>query len=275
MDKRQKLNNGKSNKKRRTNVNGRVNKLLPKRSTLVYPKAMDQLIQTNLFYYIPNVLPAWFSQYVYRSLVSFVQDKPTKSTAFGFDEPRITCFFAKSPNHPNMVYSGVEQKHYAWLDFIALCCTLSELLTGQEFDCCHSNWYRNGLDSVGLHADNDARNKTICSWSFGATRVLDIVTADELYSVPMFDGSVVVMLPGMQEQAKHKIDKLDKSVGHLMKGRVNLTFRQQLSGTKRLSNQQTRDRLNQLISQFNNVQQTVESLLQMCTCNSTSHNNEQ
>jgi alkylated DNA repair dioxygenase AlkB len=88
------------------------------------------------------------------------------------------------------------------------------------------NYYRDGNDSNGWHADNEkelGENPTIASLSFGTSRRFDLkhTTKAEKLSVQLNSGSLLVMSGEMQHFWKHQIAKSKK----ITTGRINLTFR--------------------------------------------------
>jgi alkylated DNA repair dioxygenase AlkB len=187
------------------------------------------LTRHDWFYYIPQVVSSSTSRLIYNQIVDFVKDEPPKMTRFGYVEPRITVFFAKNANHPHFLYAGVEQQNRGWPDFIQLLCTVAEQITQQQFDSAHVNWYRDGRDSVGAHSDKDSLNCTIVSFSFNCTRSLKITPNDSEFPIleqPMQDGSVLVMLPGMQEASTHEVPKLTSAA---IDDREKLVFGKRLS----------------------------------------------
>jgi alkylated DNA repair dioxygenase AlkB len=96
-----------------------------------------------------------------------------------------------------------------------------------------ANFYRDGSDSMGLHADNEPElgpNPWIASVSLGAPRCFQIVPQrrhrkkgepTEKVSLSLTDGTLFVMEPPMQNHYLHGIQKTQRLVG----SRLSLTFR--------------------------------------------------
>jgi alkylated DNA repair dioxygenase AlkB len=92
------------------------------------------------------------------------------------------------------------------------------------------NWYRDGRDSIPLHADNDPTIKPdspIASISFGAERLFVLkhnAGKEPDVALKLESGSLLVMKGETQRYWRHEIPK---QVG-LHEGRINLTFREYL-----------------------------------------------
>lgn len=100
-----------------------------------------------------------------------------------------------------------------------------------SFNAVLVNYYRDGKDYVGWHTDNEremGEEPVIASLSLGATRVFQIKPhpsdtnrSQEIYSLPLQSGTLLVMKAGFQEQWLHRIN-CDPTVHQ---GRINLTLR--------------------------------------------------
>lgn len=122
-----------------------------------------------------------------------------------------------------------------------------EGLTGETYEVCFLNGYRDQSDHLGWHADDspemdDARCIGIIS--LGVTRAIGfapkIVLTNEDGSVrykpdkaneeqiPLKSGSLCVMAPGMQDTHMHRIPKS----GIMCGTRISLTFRGYVQGAK-------------------------------------------
>lgn len=87
------------------------------------------------------------------------------------------------------------------------------------------NYYRDGNDSIGMHADDETQlgaRPTIASVSLGATRtfVFSHKTSPLKLSEPLHGGSLLVMQGDTQEHWRHGIPK-EAAAGP----RINLTYR--------------------------------------------------
>lgn len=96
-----------------------------------------------------------------------------------------------------------------------------------SFNCVLLNYYRNGLDHMGWHADDEplfGDNPTIGSVSFGVERdfiLRSISDSTVKYLYKLGDGDVLVMSGATQKYFKHCIPKRST----VSAGRINLTFR--------------------------------------------------
>ncbi len=92
-----------------------------------------------------------------------------------------------------------------------------------------ANWYRDGHDKMGWHADDEPQmceNTSIISVSLGVSRKMQFKPKDknnrDRLEIILGHGDVLVMHPPTQERLKHCIPAMKK----VTSGRVNLTFRQ-------------------------------------------------
>jgi alkylated DNA repair dioxygenase AlkB len=101
-----------------------------------------------------------------------------------------------------------------------------EALANHSFNCVLVNYYRDGNDSNGWHADNEKElglNPVIASVSLGATRRFDLKhqISGENIEFELYNGSLLIMGGELQQFWKHRIPKQKK----VKEGRINLTFR--------------------------------------------------
>ena len=89
------------------------------------------------------------------------------------------------------------------------------------------NYYRDGKDSNGWHADDEkelGRNPVIASVSFGAERSFHLQhnsIKEQKLKINLEHGSLLIMKGTTQHFWKHQIPKTAKPIG----SRINLTFR--------------------------------------------------
>ena len=101
-----------------------------------------------------------------------------------------------------------------------------EQVTKARFNSVLLNYYRDGRDSMGYHADDEpelGENPVIASISLGAARrfVLKHNQTGEKHEIVLEHGSLLVMGGSCQHFWKHAIPKTAKPV----RPRINLTFR--------------------------------------------------
>ena len=96
-----------------------------------------------------------------------------------------------------------------------------------SFNSVLCNYYRNGQDSMGFHADNEKElgiNPVIASVNFGESRRFIFRRRDDTsvkYELVLTHGSLLVMSGAMQHHWLHAVPKEPKRT----KPRINLTFR--------------------------------------------------
>lgn len=101
--------------------------------------------------------------------------------------------------------------------------------TGIFFHGCFINFYRDGRDSLGWHADDSEsidHTKPIAVVSFGGEREIQwreqgAKGMESIHSQLLEDGSLFLMPAGMQQTHFHRIPRADKTV----EPRMSMTFR--------------------------------------------------
>ena len=138
--------------------------------------------------------------------------------------PRLHHWFSEPATQYN--WSGINMRSDAfpqWLEDLRAQVTSK---TEISFNSCLANYYRNGMDSVDWHADDEpilGKNPTVASISLGEERVFQLRhrQSKERFDLSLPHGSMLLMGPGVQEYWQHKIPK-KKS---LTEARINFTFR--------------------------------------------------
>eukprot|EP01132_Coremiostelium_polycephalum_P002395 gene2395-2962_t len=144
--------------------------------------------------------------------------------------PRLQSWMA-DPDMPNAPSLFQKQPAVNWSEPMLHLKQSLENLLDTEFDYVLINYYRDGKDYIGFHADNEARNpefRTIASVSLGATRSFLIRhrsdlknTQKEQAKYSLTNGSLIVMDGEFQTHYKHSVPKELK----VKDCRINLTFR--------------------------------------------------
>ncbi len=168
-------------------------------------------------------------------LFSFLKEKVSWEQKFYTDyrtkkqypQPRLTAWYADDTEMAYS-YSGVTQVVQPWLPELLELKKKIEKVSGAEYNSVLLNFYRDGSDSVGYHADDEkelGKNANIASISLGATRRFLLKSNTPVIGDPiayeLSHGSLLIMSGSVQENWKHGIPK-DASV---KEGRINLTFR--------------------------------------------------
>jgi alkylated DNA repair dioxygenase AlkB len=112
-----------------------------------------------------------------------------------------------------------------------------ELCLDFSFNSVLVNWYRNGEDYVGWHADNErelGEQPFIVSLTFGSERLFEFRHKKSLESGSMLlrNGTLLIMRPNFQRHWLHSVP-IEKN---LMVGRINLTFRKVIPKINGFSN---------------------------------------
>ena len=142
--------------------------------------------------------------------------------------PRLQAWYANKDI--NYKYSGKALLRNNWNSILNEIKDDIELATSQKFNSVLGNLYRDGSDSMGLHADDEkelGENPIIASFSLGEERNIYFKhnTKDISFSIPQENGKLIVMSGSTQKCWKHGIKKTKK----IKKPRINLTFRNIIS----------------------------------------------
>ncbi|MEA9357046.1 alpha-ketoglutarate-dependent dioxygenase AlkB [Bacteriovorax sp. PP10] len=129
-------------------------------------------------------------------------------------------------------YSGIRMVAIEWTPVLLKLKLQLEADLNTKFNSVLVNYYRDGSDHMSYHSDDEKElgpNPIIASLSFGETRSFQLKHKFDLskktFTLPITDGSLVVMKGELQHFWVHKIAKTAKKIGP----RVNLTFRNILS----------------------------------------------
>ena len=139
-------------------------------------------------------------------------------------QPRLTSLFGNDGKPYG--YSNIIMQPNRWNPLLMFIKNEVEAVCNENFTTVLLNYYRDGKDSNGWHADNEkelGRNPIIASVSFGAERVFQLKhnVTNQRQNINLEDGSLLVMKGATQHFWKHQIPKSSKEIG----ARINLTFR--------------------------------------------------
>lgn len=139
-------------------------------------------------------------------------------------QPRLTSLFGNEGKPYK--YSNIIMQPNPWIALIMYIKNEVEKEISANFTTVLLNYYRNGQDSNGWHADNEkelGRNPIIASVSFGAERNFQLKhnKLNCKQYIILEHGSLLIMQGTTQHFWKHQIPKTTKIVGP----RINLTFR--------------------------------------------------
>ncbi len=123
-------------------------------------------------------------------------------------------------------YSGLTHDPQAWTDTLLGLKLSIENTCGHTFNSVLGNFYRDGQDSMGWHADQEkvlGKNPYIASLSLGAARLFRIrhSKTGETLDIELADGSLLLMGGSLQHHWRHCVPKTQQAKS----ARINLTFR--------------------------------------------------
>lgn len=127
-------------------------------------------------------------------------------------------------------YSGLSLAPAPWTDVLSNIRDKCNAECGIVFNSVLANWYRDGQDSMSMHADDEPElgpDPVIASVTFGAARpfVLKHKETGQRYVQVLEHGSLLVMSGSTQSHYLHGIAKTAKPIGD----RINLTYRKLIS----------------------------------------------
>jgi alkylated DNA repair dioxygenase AlkB len=138
--------------------------------------------------------------------------------------PRLTAWYSDAGL--TYSYSGVTHEAISWTPELLAVKQAAETAASTTWNSLLLNRYRDGSDSIGFHADDEAelgQNPIVGSISLGAARrfVLKHPASGERLVFDLPNGSLLVMGGTSQHHWRHGVPKTSKPVGE----RINLTFR--------------------------------------------------
>jgi alkylated DNA repair dioxygenase AlkB len=175
---------------------------------------------------LERFLDATESATLFDELLASVPWRDDRIAIFGrtYDVPRRTAWFGD----PGAVYaySRIVHEPEPWTPVLSSLRDRVSAVADAPFNSVLINWYRDGRDSNGWHADNEPElgaEPVIASLSLGATRTMRFrhVRTRNTFGLPLSDGDLLLMWGDAQVVWQHTIAKATK----VTSGRVNLTFR--------------------------------------------------
>jgi alkylated DNA repair dioxygenase AlkB len=143
---------------------------------------------------------------------------------FGRDVPmpRLTAWYGDAG--ATYTYSRLRNEPMAWTPSLQRLREAVNASLTLALNSCLANWYRDGNDSMGWHADRERELRdAIVSISLGASRTFQLREGRKgrSLSIVLQHGSVLVMTVASQNRYAHRVPK-----AHSASERLNLTFRQ-------------------------------------------------
>jgi alkylated DNA repair dioxygenase AlkB len=146
--------------------------------------------------------------------------------------PRREAFYCKYPTdyfYGNAEYGRSYSANINIPSHLKAVWDVLEGYYGVKYEACFLNKYEHAREHLGWHADDSDSiddNRPIAVISFGAERELwfrknGTGGVDAIEKLLLENGSMCLMLPGMQDTHQHRIPKHDRECGT----RISLTFR--------------------------------------------------
>lgn len=189
----------------------RISFNIPDAEVEYYPNFFDTHRATELFEKLKNEIP-WQQD----NITLFGKTHP---------QPRLTSLFGNEGKPYS--YSNIVMQPHHWNPLLMFIKNEIEEICSESFTTVLLNYYRDGKDSNGWHADNEkelGRNPVIASVSFGAERFFHLqhnTIKEQKLKINLEHGSLLIMKGSTQHCWKHQIPKTAKDIGP----RINLTFR--------------------------------------------------
>lgn len=177
--------------------------------------------------YVPSFIGFEEANELFNKLINDISWQQDDIVVFGkkFQQPRLTALYGNDGK--SYSYSSLTMFPNKWNSLLMYIKEKVEEFMNVKFTTVLLNYYRDGNDSNGWHADNEkelGKNPTIASISFGAKRVFQMkhnTNKDQKFKIELEHGSLLIMKGTTQHFWKHQIPKSTKKVGP----RINLTFR--------------------------------------------------
>lgn len=140
-------------------------------------------------------------------------------------QPRLTALYAETDEA--YTYSGLTLQPIPYTEELKVIQNKIKEIMDVDFTHCLANLYRDGRDSMGLHADDEkelGKNPVIASISLGETRKFRLIHKYDKslkLNIDLEPGSLLIMQGTTQHYWKHELAKTSASKGP----RINLTYR--------------------------------------------------
>lgn len=177
-------------------------------------------------FFHPQFLKKQKAEYFKDKILAEVPFEAGSITIHGktFKQPRLIAWYGER----EYSYSGYTPKRQDFRGVMRELLEIARKASGTSLRGCLVNWYRDGQDSVGWHADDEGALKekgaTIVSLSLGDTRTFHIRPKKKKGKARVFElgnGDLLIMRGDLQQHWEHGVPKTNKPKGN----RINLTFR--------------------------------------------------
>lgn len=185
-----------------------------------------ELPDAEIIYY-PDFFGKEKADFFFEKLKTEIPWQQDDITVFGktYPQPRLTALFGNEGKPYS--YSNIVMQPHVWNSLLLFIKNEIEEVCNENFTTVLLNYYRDGKDSNGWHADDEkelGRNPVIASVSFGAERSFHLQhnsIKEQKLKINLEHGSLLIMKGSTQHFWKHQIPKTAKPIG----SRINLTFR--------------------------------------------------
>ena len=177
--------------------------------------------------YYPNFFESIRANELFEKLKNEIPWQQDRIKVFGkiHPQPRLTSLFGNEGKPYS--YSNIVMQPDPWNPLLMSIKNEIEVICNENFTTVLLNYYRDGRDSNGWHADNEkelGQNPVIASISFGTERYFHLqhnTIKEQKLKINLEHGSLLIMKGATQHFWKHQIPKSAKEIGP----RINLTFR--------------------------------------------------
>lgn len=183
-------------------------------------------VNNGEYLYLPHFFSKIESDAFLSALCNGIEWKQEGMKMYGKDLkfPRLTAWYGD--NNKPYSFSGITLNPNKWTKEILDVKERIEPISNVIFNSVLLNLYRNGMDSISWHQDNEKElgtNPVIASVSFGVARVFQLrhKNTNEKIDITLQHGSLLIMKGEMQHFWQHQLPKTKMEIGT----RVNLTFR--------------------------------------------------
>ncbi|MEM7486883.1 MAG: alpha-ketoglutarate-dependent dioxygenase AlkB [Bacteroidota bacterium] len=193
----------------------------------LFSEKIDLGLKDSDIRYYPNFLAHEKANTYFKTLKEQTLWQQDKIKVFGktYDQPRLTALYGN--NGKEYSYSNITMQPHVFTPELLQIKSIIEEEANIQFSTCLLNYYRDGKDSNGWHADNEkelGENPVIASVSFGAERFFHLRHQKDKslkHKLLLEHGSLLLMKGETQHHWHHQIAKTAKKIGE----RINLTFR--------------------------------------------------
>lgn len=177
--------------------------------------------------YFPDFLSKEEADSLFLELLKNTPWQQDEITVYGKKhlQPRLTALYGNEGKPYS--YSNIKMQPHFWTLPLQKIKSLVENICETNFTTVLLNYYRDGNDGNGWHADNEKElgiNPIIASLSIGAERNFQLkhnLDSSQKKNIILENGSLLLMKGTTQHFWKHQVPKTAKTIG----SRINLTFR--------------------------------------------------